>query len=167
MFHYMKKIFYLLLLTVLPMVALTACHDDDGDDLPNVKFDVEVTKATVDDGVIYVVAGDSIVVESVKVFNQEPGKSALITAATYFWDGYPLGTNVVSPYGFGIAVSQATAVGRHYLQIACPVYAVDKEAATATLQYPVQVVASKADLPVVPVTPDSTFHAIGIPTIND
>lgn len=162
----MKKIFYLLLLVALPMVALTACHDD-GNDLPNVKFDVTVSKATVDDGVIYVVPGDSIVIESVKVLNQEPGKSALITAATYFWDGYPLGTNVVSPYGFGIAVSQATAIGRHYLQIACPLYAVDKEAATATLQYPVQVVASKADIPTVPTPSDSTYHAIGIPAIND
>ena len=80
----MKKFFYLLLL-LIPL-GLTSCHDDD-DDLPNVDFDVTFQDAAIgEDGVIYVVQGESFSIEGVKVINREAGKSAIITSATYFWD---------------------------------------------------------------------------------
>lgn len=158
----MKKFFYLLML-LLPL-GLTSCHDDD-DDLPNVDFDVTFEDAATDDnGVIYVVQGESFTVESVKVINREPGKSALITSATYFWDAYPLGTSVVAPFGFEIETSSTTPLGDHNLQISCPVFAVDKETATALVSFTVRVVASDSDLPS---PPEESSHRVVTPSIND
>lgn len=158
----MKKFFYLLLL-LIPL-GLTSCHDDD-DDLPNVKFDVTFEDATVDNGIVYVVQGESFSVEGIKVINNEAGKSALITSATYFWDAFPLGTSVVDPFGFEIETSPTTPLGDHSLQISCPVFAVDKETATALVSFTVRVVADQADIPTVPEgTPQ---HQLITPSIDD
>lgn len=159
----MKKLFYLLLL-LIPL-GLTSCHDDD-DDLPNVDFDVTFDGAVIDNDVIYVVQGESFSVESVKVINRDPGKSAIITSATYFWDAFPLGTSVVDPYGFEIETSSTTPLGNHSLQISCPVYAVDKEMATALVTFTVCVVADEADLPETTVG-DGLQHRVVTPGIND
>lgn len=148
---------------LLPL-GLTSCHDDD-DDLPNVDFDVTFEDAVTDDnGVVYVVQGESFSVESIKVINREPGKSALITSATYFWDAFPLGTSATAPFGFEIETSSTTPLGDHSLQISCPVFAVDKEAATALVSFTVRVVASEDDLPTVS---GATSHSVVTPSIND
>lgn len=160
----MKKFFYLLLL-LIPL-GLTSCHDDD-DDLPNVDFDITFEDAVIDDnGVVYVVQGESFAIEGIKVINREPGKSALITSATYFWDAFPLGTSVVEPYGFEIETSTTTPLGDHSLQISCPLFAVDKEMATALVSFTVRVVATDADLPATP-GGDSPQHRTVTPNIDN
>lgn len=161
----MKKFFYLLLL-LIPL-GLTSCHDDD-DDLPNVDFDVTFQDAAIgEDGVIYVVQGESFSIEGVKVINREAGKSAIITSATYFWDAFPLGTSVVEPYGFEIETSSTTPLGNHSLQISCPVYAVDKEMATALISFTVCVVADENELPDDTTSDEIIQHRIVTPSIND
>ena len=160
----MKKFFYLLLL-LIPL-GLTSCHDDD-DDLPNVDFDVTFDDAVIDEnGIIYVVQGESFSVDAVKVINRDPGKSALITSATYFWDAFPLGTSIIEPFAFEIETSPTTPLGDHSLQISCPVYAVDKEAATALVSFTVRVGGDETDLPDTP-EGDSSQHRIVTPSIND
>ncbi|MBO4977660.1 MAG: hypothetical protein J6C67_02960 [Muribaculaceae bacterium] len=135
-----------LLAAMLMLLPLTACHDDD-DDLPRVDFDLAISGATYADGVIYVVQGDTLEIESITVVNLEQGKNAAITAATYYWDGYCLGSTVQPPYGFEIITDEQTPVGRHSLEITSPLLAEGKALATAVLVYPVQVVADEADLP--------------------
>lgn len=160
----MKKYLYLLLL-LIPL-GLTSCHDDDND-LPDVDFDVTFNDAAIDEnGVVYVVQGESFEVESVKVINREAGKSAIITSATYFWDAFPLGTSVVEPFGFEIETSTTTPLGNHSLQISCPVYAVDKEMATALVSFTVCVVADEADLPD-SASDSARLHRVVTPSIND
>lgn len=142
----MKKVFfYTLLLAALPLIGFTSCSDDD--DLPDVDFTVEISDAVKIDGTIYVVQGETLTINSIEVKNNESNKSAIITAATYFWDGYRLGTVAVPPFGFEFVTDESTPLGRHEIAIDCPVYAVDKSPAVASLFYPVEVVADASDIP--------------------
>lgn len=147
----MKKILSLLLL-VLPMFALVSCHDDDGDSLPNVKFDISMDNATNVDGTLYMVAGDTLNITSIAVVNQEAGKQAMIGSANFYWDYSYLGAAIQPPYAFSIVVPAATPAGKHLLEIQCPLFAVDKEPATALIAYPVMVVDSISQMPQVPPT---------------
>lgn len=140
----MKRFLYLFLV-IFPMVLLGACSDDD--DLPNVDFQLSISDASYIDGTIYVVQGDTLKIDSIKVVNLEEGKAAAITSAAYYWDMFYLGTNIVAPYGFEIVTSDATPIGSHRLLIEAPVLAVDKSLANAFLSYPVEVVGKVEDIP--------------------
>lgn len=139
----MKKLYYYLLM-LLPVIAFTSCHDDN--DLPDVDVSVKIEGGVNVDGVIYVVQGDILNIESINVVNREEGKSAIITSASYSWDYLPAGISVVPPYGAEFATENVP-VGRHLLQIECPLYAVDKTAAVMYMAYRVDVVASADDIP--------------------
>lgn len=163
----MKKILSLLLLTLPLAMGFTACSDDD--DLPDVNMSITVSNATKIGDVIYVVQGDTLYIDSIAVVNNEAGKAAAITAATYYWDYQPLGTSMIPPYGFAIVTAApegefaGTPVGKHLLQIETPLLAVDKQLATAVLVYTVEVVASKDDIPTTTPSPN-TF--IGVPNVH-
>lgn len=149
----MKK-FFTFCLVALPLMFLAACSDED--DLPKVDMSITVSNAQQIDGVIYVVQGDAFTISAINVVNQEAGKAAAVTQATYYWDFYRLGTSLVPPYGFTIQTTKAdgdvagTPLGRHELQIECPLIAVDKEVANAVLVYQVEVVANASDIPAGP-----------------
>lgn len=140
----MFKKFLLALTVAVPALGFTACSDDD--DLPDVDFNVSVSGATVVDGKIYAVAGETLTIDGIKVINNE-SKNAIITYANYYWDYRFIGQSVVEPYGFEIYISNETAPGEHLLEIYTPVYAVDKEPAFAVLAYPVVVVEDESELP--------------------
>lgn len=139
---------------MLPVVFVSC--DDDDDDLPNVDFNVEFSNAVQDGGVVYVVRGQTLTIDGITVSNNETGKGALITAASYYWDSYPLGTSVIAPFSFDIVTTEQTPLGLHDLSIECPLYAQDKSAAMAMIMFNVQVVASEDEVPDVPATPDAT-----------
>ena len=140
----MKK-FLTFLLPVIAMFALSSCHDDK--DLPDVDFNFEIANGTRVDGQLYVVQGDTLEIEAITVTNKEQGQGAMITSASYYWDYYYLGASIQPPYGFEIFVDENTPVGRHVLDVECPLYASDKEPATAVVSFDVQVVASADDIP--------------------
>lgn len=152
-----KSFFYLLLLAALPILGFTSCSDDD--DLPNVDFSLEISGGVSVDGVIYVVQGDTLSIDAVNVTNVDSDKSALITAATYYWDAFRLGISTLPPYGFEIVTGEGTSLGKHELAIECPVYAVDKSPAIANVFYPVQIVADEADIPTGDTPAVTTFSA--------
>lgn len=154
----MKKLLYLLL-AVVPFI-FTACHDDD--DLPKVDFNITISNGTYSDGTVYMVQGQTLTVESITVTNLESNKGAMITAASYYWDGYYLGASIQTPYAFEIETTDKTPVGRHTLQIVCPLLAVDKELATAVISYPVEVVATADDMPT-----GGTTAFTGTPSVSD
>ncbi len=142
----MKKILSLLFL--LPLIALvSACHDDDGSSLPDVTFNLDVANPVATDGVIYVVQGNDFTVNSLSVTNQEQGKGAGITAASYYWDYDFLGTTTMPPFSMKINIGENVELGEHLFEVQCPVFALDKEPAQAYLQYTVMVVASEDEIP--------------------
>lgn len=130
----------------LPMLLLTACSDDDKD-LPDVDFVVDVQDAVYSDGQLYVVAGETLTINSIQVVNREQGKSALIPYADYYWDYIRIAQVVEPPFGVDIYINPETRIGKHVLEIYAPIYAVDKAPAFGVLQYTVNVVASADDLP--------------------
>ena len=137
------------LLYLLPLVAMSAgfaaCDDDD--DLPNVDFQVEFQDVTLKDNVIYVVQGEPLTVKSVTVINNEKGKEAVVSGATYYWDYVPVGSTGIAPYTYTLLTTENTPIGRHELQIETRVFAVDKSPAVAVMGYTVEVVADETDLP--------------------
>lgn len=140
------------MLLALPMAfAFTSCDDDN--DLPDVTMGITVSDAVQNGDMIYVVQGDTLKIDGIEVKNNEAGKNAAITSATYYWDGVPQGVSIISPYGFDLITVQTTdevqgtPLGNHQLVINCPLLAEDKEVATAVLSYTVKVVQSADDIP--------------------
>lgn len=141
----MKK-YLILLLLLIPALAFVSCSDDDKD-LPNVDFDFTFENATVVDGTVYVVRGQTMEITAINVVNKEPDKSAIITVANYYWDRYFIGSTAQPPFAFEIEVSDQTPLGKHLLDIQAPLYAVDKAPAVAVVGFNVEVVESADDIP--------------------
>lgn len=139
----MKKFYYYLLLA-LPMIMFASCDDDKN--LPNVDVSITVDGGVSVDNVIYVVKGDTLKIESINVSNREEGKTAVITSASYYWDGLPAGISVTPPFGANF-VTKNMSLGKHLLQIQSPVYAVDKSVGMLYMGYNVELVEDAADIP--------------------
>lgn len=141
----MKKILSLALLVAALPFAMVSCSDDDN--LPKVDYDISFSGATLDNGTLYVVQGDTLKVNSITVKNQDSDKNAGLTNAEYFWDYYFVGNSPLPPFNFSIATNQDTPLGEHALTIRMGVVAVDKEPAVGVVDYPVMVVADSTQLP--------------------
>ena len=153
----MKKFIYLLLLLVA-VPALVSCSDDDGNDLPNVDFDLSFENAVEIEGELYIVKGENLVISGIDVINKESGKGAMITNASYYWDGYYMGSNVQPPFAFEYVIGENVPVGKHQIEISCPVYAVDKAPARAIVYFYVNVVSSAEEVPSQPSEGATTVH---------
>lgn len=132
------------MLLALPLVAFSACDDDDND-IPDVSLTASIEGATRVDGVLYVVQGDNLDIESINLIDNTK-KGAVIGSATYFWDYYRLGSTIVAPYGMEIDTEGAPA-GNHQLQINVSIYAVDYSPCIGYLTYPVKIVETEEDIP--------------------
>ena len=139
----MKKLYYTLLLA-LPMLYLASCDDDNN--LPDVDVSIQIDGGVGVDGAIYVVQGDTLKIEGINVINNEEGKEAVITSATYSWDYLLAGVSLTPPYGASF-VTDDMAIGQHLLQIECPLYAVDKSPALMYMAYKVAIVETADDIP--------------------
>lgn len=139
----MKKLYYFLLMA-LPVLFFASCDDDNN--LPDVKVSIQVDGGVSVNDILYVVQGDTLKVEDIKVINQEEGKNAMITSASYSWDYMFLGVSVTPPFGVKIPTDNVQP-GKHLLQIECPLFAVDKSPANLYMAYKVYVVESVDDIP--------------------
>lgn len=138
----MKKFF--LALMALPLVAaLTACHDDD--DMPQVNLKVQYNSPVVD-GEVYVVKPNDFKIESVDVTAVREGHKATNGPVSYFINAIPVGTNPVSPYGITIPTADLE-IGKFVVQMVMPIYEVDCTMATAVSQITVNVVENESDIP--------------------
>lgn len=137
----MKKFFYLLF--ALPLF-FAACDDDDN--LPQVDITVDFENATKVDDAMYVVKGDTLVVDAINVTNRESGKKAIATGAIYYLDGLRIGASVISPFYFRIPTDNLPAQ-EYTLNIETEIFAVDKAPAYAVLGYNFKVVDSADDIP--------------------
>ena len=139
----MKKFYYFLLMA-LPILFFASCDDDTS--LPEVDVSIQIDGGVRVDGMIYVVQGDTLSVESINIVNREQGKNALITSATYSWDYRYVGVSVTPPFGAEF-VTDDMPLGEHLLQIECPLFAVDKSPANLYMAYKVMIVESSEDIP--------------------
>ncbi len=92
----MKKLIYLL--CALPLIFGTACSDDDKK-VPDATITASFSGVYVvpGDDVIYVIEGNPVVVESVKVESNDKEEVA-IGPVTYIWNGFDIGTTPVAPF---------------------------------------------------------------------
>ncbi len=154
----MKKTLLAGLMTFALILGFSSCKDDN--DLPDVSIQVEFKDATIVDGTIYVVQGETFEVESVTPVNNESNKAVELGGVTYYWDYQAVGATNIKPFSMELTVTPETPVGRHILELFCPVYAVDKAPANAMISYTVEVVASADDLPVSGDTSVSTIPQV-------
>lgn len=142
----MKKLLYLLLL--LPLGLFSSCDDDN--DMPDVTMNVSMSNVVQYDGITYVVAGDTIKVNSVTVKPVTGGNAAIAGGVTYIWDVYTnemsVGYSPVAPYGIDVPTA-TVGVGNHLLDLRMAIVQVDKSVANAFISYPIKVVASADDIP--------------------
>lgn len=144
----MKKWYLSLLAAFIPMLAISfaSCSSDD-DILPDVNITLDVSKGVISDGTIYIVKGDTIVIDGVKVVNNEANKAAAVTDVTYYWNGVIYSPSIFAPYGMKFPIPEDAEAGMNSINMTCTVLAVDKSIAVGALSYPVRIVDSEADLP--------------------
>lgn len=131
---------------LLPLLGgMSACSDDDND-APEVTLSLNYSGATEEDGVLYVVSGDPLVINSLTAIPAEGTKAATISSATYYWDGAPLYNTVVSPFQVTI-LTRGLKTGRHTLGIYANVLQVGKPAGFAVTDFPVVIVERPEEQP--------------------
>lgn len=146
----MKKLLALLFIVLPLSLAYVSCSDDD--DLPDVSMSITVSNSKVLGDTIFVVQGDSLIVDAINIQNNEQGKNALITFASYqfineiyktpyipFYWARPTSTDPQSVYYIPVGV--------YPLTIQVDIAAEDKALAFGVLPYMVRVVASPDDIP--------------------
>lgn len=134
----MKRLNFLALalVAVLPLI-FTSCSNDD--DLPEVNLSVAFSGASENDGVLYVVQGDNLVIDGLNVTPVAGSKKATLGATAYYWDYQFLGTSIMEPFGMSINTERLP-VGEYLLQINTTVFQVDKSVGIAYISLPVVVV---------------------------
>ncbi|MCM1482890.1 MAG: hypothetical protein NC043_01015 [Muribaculaceae bacterium] len=151
----MKKLVYLLL--ALPLLALAAACSDDDKNLPDVTLNVTYKNGSVVDRQVYVVQGDTLVVDSVYLTSNRAGKNAgIVGGVSYWWDGIPysftlpngaiMNLNPVPPYRISVPTDDAN-VGAHSLTMLMDIAQEGSELASAAAGITVNVVADAADIP--------------------
>ena len=151
----MKKLVYLLL--ALPLMVIAAACSDDDSNLPDVSIHVDYKNAKVVDRQVYVVKGDTLVVDPIYVKSNREGKNAAIVGGvSYWWDGVPysfrlpngtlVNLNPVPPYRVTVPTAEAE-VGDHSLTLLMNIAQEGSELASAAAGITVNVVASADDIP--------------------
>ncbi len=140
----MKK--FLFALMALPlMTAFTSCSDDD--DVPDVDIKLEFAATnTVINNEVYVVKPEDIQVVAVKVTSNIKDQNAGTSNVSYFLDGYPMGTNYISPYGINIPTKDLDP-GTYNLAYSLPVFQENHSIGSAAGGMKIHVVADAADIP--------------------
>lgn len=137
----MKRFYYLLL--ALPLAFFASCDDDN--DLPEVTFDVTMSGGVESKGQIYIVQGETLSVDEVKV-TSDNNQQATLGATTYYWNGLPVGTTIVVPFAWEFNTT-GLEPGAYGMQIQTNVYQTDKAPGVALLTYIVNVVETEDQLP--------------------
>lgn len=142
------KRFLILLLPLVAIFALAGCHDDK--DLPDVSISFTFDNPSTDNGVVYVVQGQTLNLKGITIKSRS-GKAAGISAfPRFFFDGYPAPlTNIVyeSPYAFDMTMDFPVSDKPYALTMYANVFEVDKSIAQAVCVVPVMIVASEEDIP--------------------
>lgn len=146
----MKKVYYFMLLAVMTVFAtsLSSCSKDD--DLPKVDVTLDVDQSTAKTirDTVYVVRGETIIVNDVNITNLEQGKPALINKVSFYWDGVRLTSEKLShPFYMLFPTLETTTLGNHKIGLTCQVAAEGKSLAFAVVDFPVKVVEDESEIP--------------------
>lgn len=140
----MKKFYYLLL--ALPLLTFLSACDDDDKNIPEVSLSIEYSGGTLNDGVLYVVEGETLKIDAL-VVKPAPGTGkAVLGQTTYLWDGIPFYTTGVAPFSVDIDTSDM-AEGNHTLTVNSQIFQEDKSIGWGIFQYKVVIVAAPEDQP--------------------
>jgi hypothetical protein len=137
----MKKLFYLLFL--LPLALLASC--DNHDDLAEVDFKITLSGVTQLDNTFYAVQGDEANIDAVTVTSLTD-QAATVTGVRYFLDGAPLFGSLAAPFSCAIP-TEVLSAKTHTISIAATVLQVDKSISNAALEFPIVIVEDAEDLP--------------------
>lgn len=149
----MKKALTLLTALTLTMLtfAFTSCDDDD---TPDVDFALSVENGKIYDGNIYVVRGDTLIIDSLRVTAVSGNPKCGIINAAYFVDGYKASPDMLLPdfgFKFGTAIPSDSDTGTHLgiyrLLIEMTVVQEGKAVGIAAITYNIVVVESESDIP--------------------
>ena len=158
----MKKLLALLFILLPLSLVYVSCSDDD--DLPDVSVSISTPNRMLGD-TIYLVQGDSLIVDTINIRNNEAGKNAVITAAEYFFAMEGHYTAVV-PFGWRRPTSanpdnfNYIPAGKYPFNIEVDIAAEDKALAIGVLPYIVRVVASDDEIPEAAVPGQSAFQKL-------
>jgi len=140
----MKKFYFLLL--ALPLLALLSACDDDDKSIPEVSLSIKYSGGTLNDGTLYVVAGETLKIEAL-IVKPAPGTgNAALGQTTYFWDGKPFYTTGVAPFSVDIDTSEMSE-GDHKLSVNTQIFQEGKSLGWGIFRYKVVVVAAPEDQP--------------------
>lgn len=139
----MKRLLCLLL--ALPLLSvMTSCDDDDN--IPQVDLTVDYSGATLEDGALYVVQGETLEITGLHAIPAEGTKAATISSASYYWDGIPVWRINFSPFPVSINTADMR-TGRHTLGIYANVLQVGKSIGFAVTEIPVVIVENEQQQP--------------------
>lgn len=142
----MKKLLYLLL--VLPFAMMMAsCSNDD--DLPNVTVTMDFGNAAVQDGTLYVVQSDTLMLNNIVTKAVDSNQTAVLANVKYFWNYVPAPYLTWSPLPMEIPIADMplTESGNNFLQMDATLLETDKSIAYANIAIPIKVVATVDELP--------------------
>jgi hypothetical protein len=122
------------------------------------------------DGVYYVVEGEELNIDAIKVTPKSGYKAATLGATSYYWNYQFLGTTIVEPFGITVD-TEGMEPGDYIMQIRSTVYQVDRAAGIAYIVLPVKIVADDDGVPgngdepeEGTINPDSDIRAAVAPT---
>lgn len=140
----MKKILYFLF--VIPILAFMSQSCDDND-TPDVNFHMRFVNATVSDGDIYVVQGDTLTVDSAWVTAVNPShKADLLPPVNYEIAGVGRFVSPFAPYRLAIP-TDSLEVGTYQFAILGRVAEVNCSLGIGVAQATLNVVANASDIP--------------------
>lgn len=138
----MKKL--TLILFLLPLMSLISCGDDN---TPDINIHINYKNTVGADGSVYLVKGDTLVVDSLWVTAVNTKHIATIAGpVSYLFGGVPVARIVLPPYKLRVA-TDSIATGDYYLQLVMDVAEEDCTLATAVTQFGVKIVADSTDIP--------------------
>ncbi len=139
----MKKLLFTLLMA-LPVLFLASCHDDD--DLPDVSLNIAYSGGTIVDNELYVVAGDTLVIDSLWVTPKDATKNAAVLAVSYRLQGWPIENVSFIPFRC-VVPTPSLEPGSYQLGIYASIIQVDKTPASAYAQRTINIVENASDIP--------------------
>ncbi|MCM1491318.1 MAG: hypothetical protein NC095_10920 [Muribaculum sp.] len=145
----MKKLLYLLL--VLPFAMIMAsCNDDD--DLPNVTVTMDFGNAAAQDGTLYVVQTDTLMLNNIVTKAIDSNQSAVLANVRYYWNYVPAPYLTWSPLPMEIPIAQMplTESGNNLLQMDATLLETDKSIGYTNIAVPIKVVPTIDEMPAAP-----------------
>ena len=129
------------------MLGLVSSCDDDGSDLPEVSFKLNISGGTqnTEDNKIHVTKGVPLVINSLEV-TPTNGNETILGTTTYYLNGMALFQTYIPPFAARFETAMLTP-GDYIFQIQTNVYQVDKTAAVCVLSYDLVIDAPNEEQP--------------------